>query len=293
MKKRNIIILIAVLALGIFIHYGCTNKTIKSIGTKDLVTFSALSSANILSNTESVNLSLESSSSSLMKLSSTVDDIDMDKVNSYLQMMENMLVDDGPILISESVSDKEGYAKKLVFESKDLSGNKETYTLYFNETVLKDKDDDDSFELEEEFKLIGLAIIDGVEYKMTGSKEIEEDEEELELKITLDESNYVLIEQETEANESEYSYVVVKNGKKVLSMSFELEDGIEEIVIRSKESGSTEIYKFYKSKGDIVIKHIKNGLEVKIVVKSYQDSNNETIYEYKVTETNKTYKYSK
>ena len=293
MKKRNIIILIAVLALGIFIHYGCTNKTSKSIGTKDLVTFSALSSANILSNTESVNLSLESSSSSLMKLSSTVDDIDMDKVNSYLQMMENMLVDDGPILISESVSDKEGYAKKLVFESKDLSGNKETYTLYFNETVLKEKDDDDLFELEEEFKLKGLAIIDGVEYKMTGSKEIEEDEEELELKITLDESNYVLIEQETETNESEYSYVVVKNGKKVLSMSFELEDGIEEIVIKSKESGSTEIYKFYKSKGDIVIKHIKNGLEVKIVVKSYQDSNNETIYEYKVTETNKTYKYSK
>ena len=144
MKKRNIIILIAVLALGIFIHYGCTNKTSKSIGTKDLVTFSALSSANILSNTESVNLSLESSSSSLMKLSSTVDDIDMDKVNSYLQMMENMLVDDGPILISESVSDKEGYAKKLVFESKDLSGNKETYTLYFNETVLKEKDDDDA-----------------------------------------------------------------------------------------------------------------------------------------------------
>jgi len=293
MKKRNIIILIAVLALGIFIHYGCTNKTSKSIGTKDLVTFSALSSANILSNTESVNLSLESSSSSLMKLSSTVDDIDMDKVNSYLQMMENMLVDDGPILISESVSDKEGYAKKLVFESKDLSGNKETYILYFNETVLKEKDDDDLFELEEEFKLIGLAIIDGVEYKMTGSKEIEEDEEELELKITLDESNYVIIEQETETNESEYSYVVVKNGKKVLSMSFELEDGIEEIVIRSKESGSTEIYKFYKSKGEIVIKHIKNGLEVKIVVKSYQDSNNETIYEYKVTETNKTYKYSK
>lgn len=295
MKKRNIIILIAVLALGIFIHYGCTNKTSKSIGTKDLVTFSALSSANILSNTESVNLSLESSSNSLMKLSSTVDDIDMDKVNSYLQMMENMLVDDGPILISESVSDKEGYAKKLVFESKDLSGNKEVYTLYFNETVLKDKDDDDDdlFELEEEFKLIGLAIIDGVEYKMTGLKEIDEDEEELELKINLDESNYVLIEQETETNESEYSYVVVKNGKKVLSMSFELEDGIEEIVIRSKESGSTEIYKFYKSKGDIVIKHIKNGLEVKIVVKSYQDSNNETIYEYKVTETNKTYKYSK
>ena len=118
-------------------------------------------------------------------------------------------------------------------------------------------------------------------------------DKELELKITLDESNYVLIEQETETNESEYSYVVVRNGKKVLSMSFELEDGIEEIVIKSKESGSTEIYKFYKSKGDIVIKHIKNGLEVKIVVKSYQDSNNETIYEYKVTETNKTYKYSK
>ena len=36
------------------------------------------------------------------------------------------------------------------------------------------------------------------------------------LKITLDESNYVLIEQETETNESEYSYVVVKNGKKVI-----------------------------------------------------------------------------
>ena len=47
------------------------------------------------------------------------------------------------------------------------------------ETVLKDKDNDDLFELEEEFKLNGLAIIDGVEYKMTGSKEIDEDEEEL------------------------------------------------------------------------------------------------------------------
>ena len=80
-------------------------------------------------------------------------------------------------------------------------------------------------------------------------------------------------------------------------MSFELENNKElEIIINTNESGINETYKFHRSSKDkntIVIKHIKNKVETKIVVKSYYNEHNEEIYEYKITETDKTYKYFK
>ena len=294
MKKiKNIILMLTLITLGVIIQYSCsTTKETLVLNDQNLFSFSALSSANILSD-NSVSLNNKLDKNNFMKLSNTKENIDMDQVNEYLQMMENLLVDGGPALLEKTVSDKEGYQVKLIFEAKDLSGNKTRYTMYFNETILKYKDDD-IFDLEEEFSLNGLAVIDGVEYKMIGQREVEGKEEELELKISLDQYNYVLIDLETETDEREYNYKVVKEGRTILNMSFEIENSKEiEIFIRSTENGQKVEYKFYKDlrNEEIVIIHKVNGAESKIVVLSYKDRNNETIYEYKIFD--KTYKYSK
>lgn len=58
--------------------------------------------------------------------------IDMDKANSYLLMMENLLTDNGPIIMSESQSNREDYDYMMIISVKDLAGNVSTYTLYYS-----------------------------------------------------------------------------------------------------------------------------------------------------------------
>lgn len=59
-------------------------------------------------------------------------EIDMDKANSYLLMMENLLADGGPVVSSETASDRDGYDYMMVITFKDLAGNSSTYTLYYS-----------------------------------------------------------------------------------------------------------------------------------------------------------------
>ena len=87
MKKiKNVFITTVVLLLCVCVYYGCANNENTKIATNDLISFSTLSSANILSERESMNLSNYNNTSSLMNLSNSSSTIDMDKINMYLQM---------------------------------------------------------------------------------------------------------------------------------------------------------------------------------------------------------------
>ena len=277
-----------------------------------------VTSTNVLSTTSTLSLSGNKETTSQMLLSKT-EEIDMDKVNTYLQMMESLLVDDGPINIETVESDKEEYEFKMIFSALDLAEVKHSYTIYFNQTLLEEDFDDDDyddegkghkhqkqgkegknkpkFDDETEYLLEGIAIYDGIEYIIKGVKESEDDELELKLVIKLDEANYVSIEQEIENNETEYSYDVFSNRKKTFSISLDVENDTEfEIKIKTKNNGINETYMFKKdiTNNVVQIKYHSEGNVYHLTVKGYVDSETgETVYEYKVSESNKQYHYHK
>ena len=77
---------------------------------------------------------------------------------------------------------------------------------------------------------------------MYGKKEIEDDEQEIEFKISLNENTYVVLEQEIENNEQEYSYKYYENNKKIYQTELEFEDN--EITFKENSSESKKKYSF-------------------------------------------------
>ncbi len=299
MKKINFLILSLVAVVLMVAVVGCNKAKNDPSLTKvnsdiNTLAFTSLSSASILSNESTA---IEAKNIRRLATSNTTEP-DMTKVNEYLQMMESMFADNGPLLVDEVESDRTEYAIKMEFTSKDLSGKETKYVLYLNQEleVEIDDDDDDLFEEQEkEYRLTGIAVIEGVEYTLIGEKESEDGEAELEIKISLDKSNYVIIEQEIERDEVELKYQIVKNGKKFSTVSFEVENAKEfEASFTTTENGYKETYRFYKDGKKTMIKYISPELVYTIIVKSYQDSETgEIIYEYKVSENDKTYKFEK
>lgn len=374
MKKfKFYLILLAVLSL---VLVGCGNSSetaeddLKQANTdvaalktdQSVMLFSTLSSASVLNQSAPVINSLSSVQPLFGEEPQEEAPIDMKKANSYLLMMENILADGGPIVSSESASDRDGYDLMMVVSVKDLAGNVSSYTIYYSiivEEVLpedvpveeelpadenneeinpdaqsisyrysykehgdvesdNDEEDvesknhqyedkhhhnhekaEDQFKHHEhgnddeeiEYDIVALAVIDDVEYEVTGKKEVEveddEEEVEIEFKVQLDENNYVKIEQEIEGDEAEYKYVVYRDGKKYSSLSFESEEenGKTHIKLTTTENGYKETYKFIKDENRTIIKYDSNGYSYTLIVTSKIDEEtNELVYEYKVKE---------
>lgn len=379
MKKRLFILLIAILGL---ILVGCAesqltlnNKedkaelernNVASLSTdKNVMLFSTLSSASLLKDMESGVASL-SENKPIFGEEETIE-IDMEKANSYLLMMENILADGGPVVVSETESDREGYDTMMVITVKDLVGNTNTYTIYYSivveEEVLPEvpgvpeepgveetpvepdaiedalpspqlrhgsKDDydeetethnhgwgnqdkhdkaEDQFknhhhwydkDEEVEYELNALAVIEGVEYEISGKKEVEydDDEEEIEIKfiVKLDEENYVVIKQEIEDDEIEYEYSVYQNKRKVSTLKFESEEENGKTVVKltTNENGYKETYKFTKGENYTVIKYQGNKYSYTLVVTTRLDeATGDIVYEYKVKEKEYSWEYHK
>ena len=133
-KMKFYAVLVAVLAL---LLVGCSNSelaTLKREATdvaalktdKNVLVFSTLSSATALE-VEAVSYLSGNTYFGREKL-----EIDMDKANEYLLMMENILADGGPIVSSETESDREGYEMMMTVTVKDLAGNTNAYTIYYS-----------------------------------------------------------------------------------------------------------------------------------------------------------------
>lgn len=266
---------------------------------KSLFAFSAISTANALSVDENVM-----SKTARRTNNTSTSEINIEIINQYLEMMESLLVDNGPILVSEGVSDLPEYSTKLVYSVKSLSGEVEEYQIYYNQELLvDDEEDDDDKDFddlldkddESEYRLTGIAIIGNEEYQIIGEKELEENELEMTIRIIKDDNNYVVIEQEIEKNEVEYEYTVYKNGRKTLSLSMEVENNNEvEIKFTTNENGVKETYKFSKetiSGNEVIkIKYQSTSTNYTIKVKAITDTTtNEVIYEYEVVESGNKY----
>ncbi len=279
MKKK--LLALSALSLSMFMT-GCDstnndNKEYETLSFETMYDYSAISGINLLNMNHMSGLQMKK----------TLTDTEKTEILDNLHVVENMI--SGDIVKSEEVtSTKEGYEKMYTLTTTNFDGSHDIYTFYYNETIMNEIDDDDDDrdrENEQEMRMEGLVVMNDVEYQMFGQKEIENNEFEVEFKIKLDESNYVVIEQEMENNEIEFEYTQYQNNKKVYETSIEFEKKRNEnMEIEFEEKTSTSKkeyrYKFIKegSKQFVEVKINENNDITQAKIQVLVDENNQVQY---------------
>ena len=123
------------------------------------------------------------------------------ELDGYMALVESLL-SDGGFNVTTGASDIDGYQVKSVVSYRDMHGNTLGYTMYYNERLIQDYDDDDDDdrdEVEEEYRIKGIMIIDGEEYRILGERSYEsepgESENETEFTVYLSQTRRMVVEQ--------------------------------------------------------------------------------------------------
>ncbi len=158
-----------------------------------------------------------------------------DKFNGYFTALDSFLGEDVVTTTTAKNTDATyGFDMVMTVTGKDLSGKVDKYTMYYTETLVKSEIDEEDGESENEYRLKGVMVIDGVKYAVEGerSDENEADESESELKIRAyadasDKSTYIEMSQEHSVDgkevETEYVYSVYVDGELVEQTAVEFE----------------------------------------------------------------------
>ena len=256
------------------------------------MSYQALSSIKMLETKEEYN--------TVKRLSNQVANqevVEKEVINKYLGLMQELLNDNGGFKTETKVSDKPEYTYLVEITTKNFQNQTIVYSLYYNETSSKietEIDEDDlTEETEIEKRISGIALVGEKEFILEGiikeEKENDEIESESIFKIIEDKNNYVIVQEETETEQNEYTheykYTIVSNGKKVNEVEFELEQENDELSVELKEvSNNTKTsYKFK-------VKEEKGYKYIKVEVKEGKDVTNIKVRLILNTETN-TYTY--
>lgn len=231
-----------------------------------------------------------------------------ERFNEYFTALDSFLGDDVVSTVTEANTDsKYEYETKMTINGKDFNGETVTYTMYYTETLVKadsayDDADDEDEETESEYRLVGVMVIDGVDYYLEGerSEETEKDESETELKIRAyadreDKTSYIQMEQEYSVEdgekETEYVYSIYANGKLVeqTAVEFETENKNNKVETEYElefRSGTT--------KGKYVVKREVKDNKVSIKVKYNIDGKTGVFHIREITDKNgnKQYEYT-
>lgn len=244
--KNKIMILITTLSLGLIVSCALNDNN-KSLSQEDLTMAQTVLSINMLDGENVNNLKKLRKSQENSSLNQEV----ADKVLSQIEVIEDAL-SYNPLDVNVMDSDREEYDKKLEATLTDINGKNEKYILYYNYSLSHEEKDEE--EVEKTYSLKGLAYVSNVEYQINGvfEEEIEglKKEQETEIKVSLDDKNYVLISQEIEDSETEYSFSLFKNGVMEEEYEIEIEDRRNHIAISIQEERNNEEFEieFYKSK---------------------------------------------
>ena len=162
------------------------------------------------------------------------------RFNEYFTALDSFLGEDIISTTTEENTDGQyPYELKMTITGKDLSGKIIPYVMYYTETLVgadgeEDDGDEEDEETENEYRLVGVMVIDNVDYYLEGerSEETEKDESETELKIRAyadkaDKTSYIQMEQEYSVEdgetETEYVYSVYANGELLEQTAVEFE----------------------------------------------------------------------
>ena len=221
---------------------------------------------------------------------------DLSELDSYMALVESLL-SEGGFTSSVTASEREGYANKMTVAYRDIDGNSLGYEMYYNETALPadDDDDDDYFEdeMEENYAIEGVLVIEGADYAVRGTRNAEsergERESETEFRVTLGEDRYMYVEQseerEGEETEQEYTYSLREGGSLVerSTFSYETERGETELKMTSYKGGQSKIFYFerenYRGEDVVFIRVGNNQSAQGYIVETVTDENG-TRYEY-------------
>lgn len=206
-------------------------------GDNQVVSFSAMSTAAILSHTETQNLL---TSVSVQRLNTIATNPVIDHVLPYLELAERFLNDDNGFMIVESESELAEYAYKTEFKTSDLTRSVITYVMHYN--IINEEIDGD----ESSYDIEGILIYGSKTYDVFGSKEFEENEEKYSFKSSIDEQNYVSTTYKEEKDETKFSFKVVVNGKVVEESVIEIEtdNNEKEITLEFVDGNNYGTYTF-------------------------------------------------
>lgn len=217
---------------------------------------------------------VDTPSVSPLGLQRAVSDDLVEKVKTYLPTIEAALTGNQLLTsVEEQASDREGYQYKIVVSYNDINLNLESFVMYYNETLVEEEYDHDDHELEQEFTMEGIIIIDGFEYQMHGEKELENDEYETNFYYQLDSNTIISVQQEIENTETEFEYKIIQNGRTVLEYSIEVENN--EVELETKDTTGKYELKFEIEK--------RNGVQY-IKAKIEQNHQEDVIYFEKVVD---------
>ncbi len=151
---------------------------------------------------------------------------DIDILEDYYPIINTFLNQQDGFDVEVELSDNPDYEYKMLIHFADITGTDKVYEFHYNETI--DGEDED----EQESTIDGIMLIGTQTYTVTGERAISDEEESLEMRASLDEENYVIIEYETETETEsqaiEYYYEVYQNDTLLRSMEIEFEDNNEE-----------------------------------------------------------------
>ena len=226
-------------------------------------------------------------------------------LNEYMALVEG-LISEGDFEVTTVENDNPDYAQyelKMTVKYYGLDGEKLEYQTYYNQThrgthTEVDDDDFDEQEVTDYYEIEGVMIVDGAEYPAEGmfvsETEGKETENTHKLKVTIDETagNYLMVEQESEAehdeNGVEYTYTLYNGGKRVESTSFEYESERNEteieLTVKNYADRTEKKFEFEREqehgKEVIKIKTEENSKEREYIVRVETDENGNSQYVY-------------
>lgn len=182
---------------------------------EEIISFSALSTTALLS----VNTNEPISSNTFIALSNPAQEaILVDVVEPYLDVAEKFLTEDAldvVVLESELIE----YQSKIEFQMLDFTGKPTTYIMHYNLTYLSTSLDEEEYEIE------GILIRGSLTYSVLGLKEVDNDEETLKFKASIDQQNYVesSYEIDYEDGEKKFKYKSYTNGLLISESKIKIE----------------------------------------------------------------------
>lgn len=225
LKKKKFTTLFLSIALGAFAMVGLTACGDETTGSQhfaqDFYAMSAISSLNYLQ----ANDGAQSAAGTQVQRPAGMQEADVQNIAGYMGMFQDMLASDTTSYYTNGiVPTDDSYAAeynfKMTLSVPSLSGQQQTFSMYYNEvyTNTEEEVDDNEIELEINTTLEGIIVSGDAVYNVRGEREYEQEGNETEISIEfrayINDTDYILIEHEMEDNEVEYQYTIFQNGQR-------------------------------------------------------------------------------
>jgi len=181
----------------------------------ELLGFQTISGAILLEDSSLIELNnIEAYDSIILAVSTAEDDSINDyisEINPLMHFMETIINSDNSIDYQTFASDDANYAFAFKYTSFDLAKNQLTYKVYYNQN---------------ETSSSGKIVFSDKEYNF--------DSENKETKLSIDEDNYVIINNDSESTQQRFKYTIYQNGILMLENDLELYRVNRNIEVKAK-----------------------------------------------------------